>query len=160
MLQLPITKAAPRPPAIKRGPMKCFPDAKPYNCPVMALALQYEVLLEEQNKADIPGSPDFKTLARLGKKMDRIAERASWLSPTSFEGAAFQIMLASAQPGMIAHGTTKEIREQATKRIQRLLYRALDRLNVDGGTDMIPLTRSCHMLARCDQRNKSQEGAL
>ncbi|MDB5621068.1 hypothetical protein [Tardiphaga sp.] len=160
MLQLPDAKKMSATDVIKSGRLKGLPNVKPYNCPVLALAGKYEDVLAECDKADVPGNPDFAALGRLGRKMDRIAERASWLSPKSFEGAAFQIMLASAQPGLIAHGTTEDIKREATKRIQRLLYRALERLDVGAAADTFPLTRACHVPERCDQRIKSQQGAL
>jgi hypothetical protein len=119
--------------------MKGFPDAKPFNCPVMALAVQFENLVAALDRADVVDN-DSRETDRIHAAMDRISGKASWLSPQSFEGAVFQVMLATRLPDMIANGRDKKIRKAAEAEFKRLVYRSLDRLDASGyGT--FPLTR-------------------
>ena len=140
MLQLPTQKSPSTIPTIKRGAMKGFPDTKPFNCKVMALAAEYEKLVTELDAADDNGTDTPETTGAIFAKMERIARKASWLSPQSFEGAVFQIMLATLLPAVIANGTTPKIRKDGAAQFKRLIYRSFDRLDTNGyGT--LPLTR-------------------
>jgi hypothetical protein len=114
-----------------------LPDIKPYNCPVLALAVKYErtVLALNQVDASAPGRPG--ALDRFYNRLDKIVDQASRLRPQSFEGAAFQIMLASAQPSIVLNGSTPKIQAEAADRIERLLHNALHRLELTS-SDIFP----------------------
>jgi hypothetical protein len=61
--------------------------------------------------------------------MSEIAEAASYLSPKSMAGAAFQIMCVSAEVDLLVKGGDEpHVRKAAERRIERLLYRSLDGL--------------------------------
>ena len=72
-------------------------------CLVLSLARQFEELALQLDDADKPGG--IGSVIGLGAKMDEIAEAASYLSPKTLAGAAFQVMLASAEVDTIENGT-------------------------------------------------------
>ncbi len=76
------------------------------------------------NEADKPGG--IGSVIGLGTKMDEIAEAASHLSPKSQAGAAFQIMLASAEVDTMQNGADASQLQASNLMVQRLLYRALE----------------------------------
>jgi hypothetical protein len=131
MLQLPATK--PRLSTARSGPMKGVPKACTATCPVMRLGLQYEELVLKYQDAEHNDRDAEANLLR--DQMDRIADRVSKIMPTSYEGAAFQVMLASAEIIFVRTGSTEEIKDDCRARAERLLYRAMDRIgykNDDG----------------------------
>lgn len=90
-------------------------------CPVLALATQYEALAQQYHVAT-SSNEEVTLSARLAE----LAEAASCLSPNTREGAAFQIMLASAEVDTIPGGAHGSQVWMSKLIVQRLAYRALD----------------------------------
>lgn len=114
-------------------------------CPVLALATQYEALAQKYHVAT--NSEEEVTLSA---RLAELAEAASCLSPNTREGAAFQIMIASAEVDTIpggAHGsqvwTSKLI-------VQRLAYCSLDVMRDE--LARFPYARDFMMPAELDPR--------
>jgi hypothetical protein len=81
-------------------------------------------------------------------RMQGLIEKVSRLSPASAEGAAFQIMLASAMPDRFVNGLQENRRRNALDLLERLLYRALDRFR--SAADAFPDARNVLMPVRLD----------
>ena len=89
-------------------------------CPVLSLAREFE---EAARQNSVSEERDFDL------RMSEIAEAASYLSPKSKAGVAFQIMCVSAEIDMLVRdGDDPHVRKATERRIERLLYRSLDGL--------------------------------
>ena len=141
MLQLP--QRAPRE-VVMTGPMKGVPAAVSGTCQVAVLMVRYQKLARRYE------TRDQATDDRIWAQMTRIADKVSRLTPRSIDGVMFQIMLASLALDGILNGASADHRKEAERRADRLLYRAMDKLNVYAGewSDL----REWLMPARCDQK--------
>jgi hypothetical protein len=74
--------------------------------------------------------------------MAEIAEAASYLSPKTEAGAAFQVMLASAEVDTIQIGADASQLQTSKLMVQRPLYRSLEMM----GTEVaeFPMSKSLH----------------
>jgi hypothetical protein len=89
-------------------------------CPVLSLARQFEELARQNSVSE---ERDFDL------RMSEIAEAASYLSPKSTAGAAFQIMCVAAEIDLLVKSADEpHVRKATERRIERLLYRSLDGL--------------------------------
>ena len=98
-------------------------EATAPDCPVLWLARQFEELALQLDDADKPGG--IGSFIGLGE-MAEIAEAASYLSPKTEAGAAFQVMLASAEVDTIQIGADASQLQASKLMVQRLLYRSLE----------------------------------
>lgn len=123
-----------------------FPKVKPYDCPALALLVEHEELVRLFNIEDskiIAGKGNKALRDRIGRRIGDIAEEASHCSPRSYDGAAFQILLASCEPGGLMDWP-----DESEARFNRLIYRAMDRLG--SGLDAFPRTRKYYLPKRLD----------
>ena len=92
-------------------------------CPVLSLAIEYEAMAAQ---FFAPNSDEMT----LGTRMSELAVAASELTPSSREGAAFQIMLASAEVDTIPLPSDELKSQVRTSKliVQRLAYRSLETL--------------------------------
>jgi hypothetical protein len=99
-----------------------------------------------ENDTDEDGS---RRMAAIYDRLNNIAEAASYLSPRSAAGAAFQIMLADAEIDLTIGSENKPYQLKAAKaKLHRLLYRALDVMPAD--TDGIRRAREYLMSEELD----------
>ena len=93
------------------------------DCPVIPLARLFDELASKyMDDAAANGPAD-----RLSDRMSEIADAASYLSPRSATGAAFQIMLANAETDLTLGSANTPVQlELAKAKVDRLLYRLLD----------------------------------
>lgn len=156
MLQLPHSKKTV--PEIARGPLKGFPRQKPFTCKVLELSLRYDMLVRQwEELKDNTDSTNAKTIL-IYDKMYKIAVRASYLSAESYDGAVFQIMLASSRLDGIRTSMSAKIRRREELLADRLLYRAMDRFDWKGRS-ISPSLREFLMPAHCDQRKPTKQRA-
>lgn len=160
MLQLPKGALAAAD-VIKAGPLKGFPNVKPFSCPVLALMIEYERTVEAHNKLDADNVEKqkksySKRMAKLERRLLEIADEVSHLQPQSMAGAVFQFMLATTEPDTMMFGATPKIMEEAGDRFQRLTLRAFDMLVA--AVDDFPETRGYLMSSYADPAVR--EGAL
>jgi hypothetical protein len=108
------------------------------DCPVLALARVYDELARQYLDADDPkGTPmDDATASDLtsaiADRMNEISEAASYLSPRTFTGVAFQIMLAHDEIDLTLGSANTPHQEKAAKaKVDRLLYRSLDLIRAE-----------------------------
>lgn len=149
MLQLP--QPAKAIPVFANGPMKGFPRVKPFTCKLLALSVRYEKLVRQwEELKDNTDATNTKTIL-IYDKMYKIAVRASYLSAESYDGAVFQIMLASSRLDGIRTSMSADIRRREELLADRLLYRAMDRFDWKGRS-ISPRLREFLMPAHCDQK--------
>jgi hypothetical protein len=117
-------------------------------CLVLSLARQFEELALQLDDADKPGG--IGSVIGLGAKMDEIAEAASYLSPKTLAGAAFQVMLASAEVDTIENGTDASQLKASKLMIQRLIYRSVEMMQAELAE--FPWSKSYMMSDRFDPR--------
>lgn len=111
-------------------------------CPVLSLALQFEELARQHSVSEERD---------LDLRMSEIAEAASYLSPKTTAGAAFQIMCVSAEIDMKG-GDDPHVRKATERRIERLLYRSLDGLRSEASE--FPNARAYMMSQELDPKLK------
>jgi len=112
-------------------------------CPVLPLARRFEELALQLDDAEKPEG--IENAVSLGIKMAEIGEAASHLSPKTRAGAAFQIMLASAEVDAMQNAAGPDDLEASKLMVQRLLYRSLEMMR----TDVAKLPRSkAYMMAK------------
>ncbi len=112
-------------------------------CPVLPLARQFEELARQHSVSEERD---------LDLRMSEIAEAASYLSPKTTAGAAFQIMCVSAELDILMRGGDEpHARKAAESRIQRLLYRSLDGLRSEAE---FPNARAYMMSQELDPKTK------
>lgn len=104
-----------------------LPNVAPFNCPVLGLLIEFDELVRIYNAEDHKRKSNDVLMGAISDRLSAIRDEASQLSPASAQGAAFQIMLASSEPGTMVNGSSARIIEEAEQRCERLLYRALDR---------------------------------
>ncbi len=112
-------------------------------CPVLALATQYEALARQYSVA--PNSE----VQDLAAAMNELAEAVSYLSPSTREGAAFQVMIASAEIDTIPSGSDDQVRTSKLM-ARRLAYRSLEALRDE--TAKFPYAKDFMMPAELDPR--------
>ena len=113
-------------------------------CPVLSLARQFEELARQHSVSEERD---------LDLRMSAIAEAASYLSPKSTAGAAFQIMCVSAEVDLLVKGGDEpHVRQAAERRIERLLYRSLDGLRSEASE--FPNARAYMMSQELDPKMK------
>lgn len=122
-----------------RNRFACFPNEAPFNCPVLALLAEHEELAkvfarEDDDKRKAGARVNKALLEQVSARMLEIPEEVSRLTPRSFEGSVFQIMLAFGE----ADGLTWDDAENR-ERFHRLIVRALERLDVNATA--FPATR-------------------
>jgi len=117
-------------------------------CPVLPLARHFEGLALQLDDADKPGG--IGSVIGLGARMDEIAEAASYLSPKTQAGAAFQIMLASAEVDPMQNGADASQLQASKLMVQRLLYRSLEMMR--GEVAEFPMSKSYMMSEEFDPR--------
>lgn len=104
---------------------------KPSQCPVQALAMEAEE--NRANYAVFCDGPrqDKQKADLLEDRWEAIKEAASYATPKSATGAAFQLIIASGDSDLIFSSTFKveSEKERMERRTQRLLYRARSFLN-------------------------------
>lgn len=156
MLQLPQPTHRKRRSQVASSTSIGLPSIPPFTCPVLALAIEYEALVGKYNSEDAKSKPRASVLKAASARMLQIQDAVSYLSPDSAQGAAFQIMLASCDPDVIENGATQEIIDAAVQRINRLLYRALERFG--SAADDFPQSREYLMPKRLDPALKVKNG--
>lgn len=99
------------------------------HCPLIELAREFDRLIPIYNKLH-DGHEDRDAML-VWRRMDAIREQASYLTPRSQVGAAFQVMLASALlDAMLSNGPDVENNDSRVRaehdeaRVQRLLHQA------------------------------------
>src|SRR5438045_1231217 len=93
-------------------------------CPVLPLARRFEEFALQLDDAEKPDG--IENAVSLGIKMAEIGEAVSHLSPKTRAGAAFQIMLASAEVDSMQTAADPDDLEASKLMVQRLLYRSLE----------------------------------
>jgi hypothetical protein len=122
-------------------------QATDITCPVLQLATEYDTLAGQHAE-----TRSEEVTQALVARMTGLALAAGELTPTSQEGAAFQIMLAAAEVDTIPL-PDDELKSQVrmSKRIvKHLVYRALDALRDD--IARFPDARDFMMLEELDPR--------
>jgi hypothetical protein len=114
----------------------------------LSLARHYEELVRQHGDADRSG----RDVTELGTEMAFIAEAASHLSPKTRAGAAFQIMLASAEVDTI-NGEASQLKASKLM-VQRLLYRSLEAMR--DGVAEFPRAKSYLMQEEFDPRMRRE----
>jgi hypothetical protein len=113
-------------------------------CPVLSLAREFE---EAARQNSVSEERDFDL------RMSEIAEAASYLSPKSTAGAAFQIMCVSAELDMLVKSADEpHVRKATERRIERLLYRSLEGLRSEASE--FPNARAYMMAEEFDPKMK------
>ncbi len=113
-------------------------------CPVLSLAREFEELARQHSVSEERD---------LDLRMSEIAEAASYLSPKSTAGAAFQIMCVSAEFDLLVKGgDDPHVRKATEHRIERLLYRSLDGLRSEASE--FPNARAYMMAQELDPKMK------
>jgi len=154
MLQLPEAKPKPVD-YFTRGPLKGMPKCKPFSCKLLELSVRYEKLVEQwEQLKDNTDTTNTKTIL-LYDKMYKIAVRASYMSAESYDGAVFQIMLASSRLDGIRTSVSADIRRREELLADRLLYRAMDRFDWKH-RQISPRLREFLMPAHCDQKKPNK----
>ena len=123
-------------------------------CPVAKLAIEFDALVKAFNTNDraklaCNDSRHDQAKAIIWERMEAIREEASWLTPSSDIGAAFQIMQADVQLSLVTDTEGYEQRRLETQ-MTRLLYRATDHLLRAGNS--LPDARQFSMSDRLDPR--------
>lgn len=129
-----------------------FPREASFDCPVLLLLVEFEELVKLQRQEDAKWTSQGQKrrpalLEKIGARLSEIAEEASQSSPTSYQGAAFQIMLASCEPGGVGGWG-----DDCEERFNRLIYRAMDRF--DDAFKGFPVTRDYLLPKRLDPKNE------
>lgn len=124
-------------------------------CPVLKLLAEYESFIAAYNEIDEGEHTDqaVSDLAEIDQRIRAIAAEVIDLTPTSFDGAIFQLMLAYGEASTMMRGPTLIDRDEAHERFARHMYRALERI---GCGFQWTETRNYHCPAYCDPR---KEGA-
>ena len=129
MLQLPQGSVSPpmkagTPPTAENPKVIEYPI-----CPVLKLLAEHHALLAAYNKIDTGEYTDEveSDLAEIQQQMDAIVTQAIDLSPTSFDGAMFQLLLAFGESNAMVRGATLIDRDDAHERFTRYMCRAMDR---------------------------------
>jgi hypothetical protein len=92
-------------------------------CPVLSVAMEYDALAERSLHLN---SKEIEMEQVLGHRLAGLAMAASELTPTSREGAAFQIMLMAAEVDTIPGGADGSQVHVSKDTVRRLAYRSLD----------------------------------
>lgn len=117
-------------------------------CPVAALAAEFNELAKAWDAVDLHS----RQYAAIIDRMDAIHAEASYLTPTTETGAAFQLMLISMHVDRAGDADVKSYdRAERLQASQRLLFRAFQFLR--GGADSIPQTKQHLMPDYLDPEN-------
>lgn len=152
MIQLPTISAptAKMPKAPNRTAYQ--PRVSAIDCPVIKLLREHEELINARNRLTVEeetSTAGRREIRKIEKRMKQIIERAAGLSPKSYDGATFQVMLAWGEVNTIAYGATKKIRDHADDLHTQLMYRAAERFA--DGFDW-PAVREYFCPESCDPR--------
>lgn len=150
MLQFPESRAALKASTKTRSGT---PIKTAINCPVAMLLAEHNSLVAVYNENDELEHTDKiqRDLATIERRIEKIVTQAADLSPTSFDGAIFQMMLAIGEATSMLYATTDVGREQAHDCFSRLMHRSLDRLAAQFNW---PETRHYLCPSYCDPRNR------
>ena len=104
------------------------PNTSATDCPVLALARTYDELARDLYAITDDSIPEGERRSNeIYFQLKNLADATSYLSPQTSTGAAFQIMLASAEADLtLSSASTPAQLEAGKSKIERLLYRALD----------------------------------